>query len=498
MNPSGEVVLSELVELVGGQNHGVVSATVTGVAIDSNKVEPGDLFVALPGHKSHGAHFVEHALDQGAQAVVTDPEGFAICESVCAQRVPVIVTKNPRKSVGKICARVYGQPTIPLIGITGTNGKTTTAFMVFEGIKASGRKAGMVGTLATFIGEKTLPSARTTPEAPDIYRLLRDMHAAGVEVVVMEVSSIAIAEHRIGGLAFDVVGFTNLSHDHLDYHGTMDSYFAAKAELFTDEYAKRAVINIADIWGKQLLKQTKISAQSLAVCRESKSSCVDQECDWCGEYRSDGKMKIHSDQGVSGTVSIQSPGIVNAENALLAIALLANIGIQSDEVSGAIAGASVPGRGELVAQSNGVNVYVDYAHSPDAITNFLAGLAQRVDGSIITVVGAGGDRDQSKRETMGHAAAEYSSHVVVTDDNPRSEDPAVIREAVAAGARQQGGAVVESISGRRNAIVRALEIATEGDAIAILGKGHENTIEINGVFEPFSDAAVARELMSHV
>ena len=496
MNPSGEVLLSELADLVSGQIHGVASTTVTGVAIDSNKVQRGDVFVALPGHKSHGAHFAEHALAQGAESVVTDVEGFAICGSVCAQRVPVIVADNPRESVGKICARVYGQPAIPLIGITGTNGKTTTAFMVFEGIKASGKKAGMVGTLATFIGEKTLPSARTTPEAPDIYRLLRDMHTAGVEVVVMEVSSIAIAEHRIGGLTFDVVGFTNLSHDHLDYHDTMDSYFAAKAELFTAEYAKRAVINIADSWGKQLLEQTKISAQSLAVCSES--SCVDRGCDWCGEYRSDGKMKIHSDQGVSGTISVQSPGIVNAENALLAIALLANIGIKSDEVSGAVAGASVPGRGELVAHSNGVKVYVDYAHSPDAITTFLAGLAQRIDGSIITVVGAGGDRDQSKREAMGHAAAEYSSHVVVTDDNPRSEDPAVIREAVAIGARKQGGAVVESIPGRRNAIVRAMEIATEGDAIAILGKGHENTIEINGIFEPFSDAAVARELMSHV
>lgn len=496
MNLSPEVVVGDIAQFVGGQVHGAPIEPVSGVALSSLKVSRGDLFAALPGHHSHGAHHVEHALAAGAVAVLTDPQGYEICAGTCEGRVPIIVVSNPREVVGPICSLVYGQPTVPLIGVTGTNGKTTTAFMVYEGIKAAGKKAGMIGTLATYIGDSVVPSARTTPEAPDVYQLLHAMEENKVEIVVMEVSSIAIAEHRIGGLVFDVVGFTNLSHDHLDYHGTMEEYFAAKAALFTSLYAKCAVINTTQIWGQQLFEQSTIPSQSLRVC-DSIHNC-DSVCDWCGEYRADGTMHIKGPQGQIMNMAVEIPGVVNAENALLAVALLHNVGVDSEHVRNKIGAASVPGRGELIGQSEGVNVYVDYAHSPDAITTFLSGLVPRTAGSVITVLGAGGDRDRSKRGEMGRVAAELSSHVIVTDDNPRSEDPSTIREAVAAGARDQGSAVVEVVESRRDAIGRAIDLAKPGDAVAILGKGHESTIEVCGSFEIFSDADVARELMSRV
>ena len=496
VNLSHEVVVGDVAQFVGGQVHGAPTEPVSGVALNSVKVQRGDLFAALPGHHSHGARHVEQALAAGAVAVLTDPDGFEICASICEQRAPIIVVSNPREVVGPICARIYGPPKIPLIGITGTNGKTTTAFMVYEGIKAAGKKAGMVGTLATYIGDDVVPSARTTPEAPDIYQLLRTMQEDKVEIVVMEVSSIAIAEHRIGGLVFDVVGFTNLSHDHLDYHGTMDTYFETKASLFTPQYAKCAVINTTQTWGKRLLEQSTIATQSLKVC-DSFQSC-DSVCDWCGEFHADGTMNIKGPHGEIMKMAVETPGIVNAENALLAVALLHNVGVDSEHVRNNIGAASVPGRGELIGQSQGVNVYVDYAHSPDASTTCLSGLVLRTAGSVITVIGAGGDRDRSKRGEMGRAAAEFSSHVIVTDDNPRSEDPSTIREAVAAGARDEGNAVVEIVQSRRHAIERAITLAKPGDAVAILGKGHESTIEVRGSFEIFSDAEVARELMSRV
>lgn len=496
MNPSGEVVVGELADLVGGHLVGNPATVVTGVTLDSQKVRPRDLFAALPGHKSHGAQYVEQAIRAGASAVLTDSRGCDMCKSVMNEQIPVITMNNPREAVGVICAKIYGQPKIPIIGITGTNGKTTTAFMVFEGAKAAGKKVGMVGTLATYIGDEMAPSARTTPEAPDMYQLLWAMQAAQVEVIVMEVSSIAIAEHRITGLTFDVVGFSNLSHDHLDYHGTMERYFDAKASIFTPDCAVKAVVNTTDSWGKQLLVQSTIPTQSLVLCHAEQG--LPTGCDWCGQYEADGTLNVHGPDRKNFTIHVASPGVVNAENALLAIALLDNVNIRSDVALQGVATTSVPGRGELVGRTNGVSVYVDYAHSPDAITSFLSGLAPRISGSIITVVGAGGDRDQSKRATMGQAAAEFSSRVIVTDDNPRSEDPAIIREAIADGARAQGQAVVEIVPSRRDAIAHAIELASHGDAVAILGKGHENSIEVNGVFEKFNDAEVARELMSHV
>lgn len=496
MNLSPEVAVGDIAQFVSGQVHGASTESISGIALNSLKVRPGDLFAALPGRHSHGAHYVEQVLAAGAVAVLTDPDGFEICASQCENRVPIIVVSNPREVVGLICSYVYGLPAIPLIGVTGTNGKTTTAFMVYEGIKAVGKKAGMIGTLATYIGDSVVPSARTTPEAPDIYRLLQTMEENKVEIVVMEVSSIAIAEHRIGGLVFDVAGFTNLSHDHLDYHGSMEEYFAAKAALFTPQYSKCAVVNTTQTWGQQLFEQTTVPSQSLKVC-DSLHNC-DSVCDWCGEYRADGGMQIKGLHGQIMNMAVKIPGVVNAENALLAVALLHNVGVDSEHVRNKIGAATVPGRGELIGQHKGVNVYVDYAHSPDAITTFLSGLVPRTAGSVITVLGAGGDRDRSKRGEMGRAAAELSSHVIVTDDNPRSEDPSTIREAVAAGARVQGSAIVEVVESRRDAIGRAIELAEPGDAVAILGKGHESTIEAGGSFEIFSDAEVARELMSRV
>jgi UDP-N-acetylmuramoyl-L-alanyl-D-glutamate--2,6-diaminopimelate ligase len=391
---------------------------------------------------------------------------------------------------------------MPLIGITGTNGKTTTAYMVMQGAKSAGVKIGMIGTLATFIGDTELPAVRTTPEAPEIFQLLARMSSENVELVVIEVSSIAISEYRIGGLSFDVVGFTNLSHDHLDYHGTMENYFEAKASLFSSKFAKRGVVCVNDAWGCALLERQEIPMQSVYV--GTRNSKPEQVVDWHGTTKNHGGLDILDPHGVVTRTHVVSPGEMNALNATLAIAVLDNVGLSPDITSGGVGASVVPGRGQLVCMHNSAIVYVDYAHSPDAIESFLSGLRFNQEGGaipsgrVITVIGAGGDRDSTKRPLMGAAAARYSDIVIVTDDNPRSEDPDEIRGEIVRGAVEFLSVQVENIEGRKKGINRALELALPGDRIAILGKGHEKAIEIRGELFPFNDTDVILELVHRV
>jgi UDP-N-acetylmuramoyl-L-alanyl-D-glutamate--2,6-diaminopimelate ligase len=349
-----------------------------------------------------------------------------------------------------------------VLGVTGTNGKTTTTYMLDAILRTTHGVTGLIGTIETRVGHEAIPSVRTTPESTDLHALLAVMRERGATMVVMEVSSHALVMGRVDGVVFDVVGFTNLSQDHLDFHGDMESYFAAKATLFTPERARRGVICVDDVWGQRLARESTIPVAQVA-------------------------------NGATATLIDR--------NAALASAMAGAVGDDPVVADALARTVQVPGRMERV-QLPGVpaRVYVDYAHTPEAIEAVVAGAPGAAPGSVVVVLGAGGDRDPSKRALMGAAAARTASAVIVTDDNPRSEDPAAIRAAVLSGAREasaSSGSRVEEVGDRRVAISRGLALANELDAtLLVLGKGHEQGQEIAGVVHPFDDRAVLRELLA--
>lgn len=485
--------VDEIASLIGGQLSGDTSVMVTGVSLDSTTIQEGELFAALPGRSVHGARFIEQAIERGASAILTDPLGIHVIEeSDSSLNIPVLVVSDPRVCLGEVCTLVYGDPTadIIMIGVTGTNGKSTTTSMIYQAARAAGLSAGLVGTLATLINDEEIVSTRTTPEAPDLFRTLARMKAAGVKIIAMEVSSIALSEHRVNGLKFDCVAFTNLSHDHLDYHGSMPEYFAAKAQLFTPKFARFALICTDGPWGVELCEKVEIAFESVGAVGEpnwklSRSPDASSVSTWV----------IRSPRGEIRLDALALPGKINALNATLAISVLDRVGIRGHDVVEAICRATVAGRGELVGTRGDVSFFVDYAHSPESIAEFLGGLKSEFSGRLITVLGAGGDRDASKRATMGSVGASLSDILIITDDNPRSEDPAKIRQQILAGAATFPESQVIEIGDRRNAIARALELAGGHDVVAILGKGHEQGQEIMGQMIEFSDIDVVAGML---
>lgn len=483
----------EIASLVDARLSGDSTVGVSGVSLDSTAVGEGEIFAALPGRSVHGASFVEQAIRRGASAILTDPAGtqlIAKCE--ISPHIPVLEVNDPRASLGEVCKFVYGDPTVGmiLIGVTGTNGKSTTTSMIYQGARAAGVSAGLVGTLATVINDEEVASIRTTPEAPDLFRTLAKMKATGVKLVVMEVSSIALSEHRVNGLKFDCVAFTNLSHDHLDYHDSMPNYFAAKAQLFTPKYAEFAIICTDSSWGLDLSKQVAIRNETLGSVGSPNWKISRYE-----EPSLTTSWILSGPRGEINFNSLAMPGKINALNAALAVAVLDHVGIHGSNVVESICNASVPGRGELVGKTGDVSIFVDYAHSPESINEFLTGVKSEFSGRIITVLGAGGDRDSSKRASMGSVSADLSDIVVITDDNPRSEDPAKIRRQIMEGMGEAPLSQVIEIGDRRAAIARALELARGQDVVAILGKGHERGQEIMGHTIAFSDIDVVAELI---
>ncbi|MBU6244405.1 MAG: UDP-N-acetylmuramoyl-L-alanyl-D-glutamate--2,6-diaminopimelate ligase [Actinomycetales bacterium] len=462
-------------------------AQVQGVELDSRAVQPGQLFAALPGHRVHGIGFAQQALQHGAVAILTDQEGSLVLAS---QRVdvPVLVVADPRGALGRVSAHAYGEPArdLTLLAVTGTNGKTTVAAMVHAGLRAAGRASASIGTVGMQVQDQVFPASRTTPEAPQLHAALAAMRQRGVQVVVMEVSSHAIAEQRVDGLCFDVAAFTNLSQDHLDYHGTMEAYFEAKAELFTAQRADFAVIGVDDDWGRRLAAQARIPlATWSATGRPADFSLVQREAAW----------QVEGPAGETQDVAIALPGAFNLANAVCSYAMLRRLGITGDVIAEGLARARVPGRMEPVAGSGSVRGVVDYAHSPDAIGRVIESLRGQQAGRIIVVLGAGGDRDRSKRPLMGAMAARLADVLVVTDDNPRSEDPGSIRAAVLEGATSvthgaSGVAKVLHVPDRAEAIGAAVAAALPGDVVLVLGKGHEQGQEVAGVIHPFDDRSV--------
>ncbi len=467
------------VELPGGRR-----IDVTGITVDSRAVEQGDLYVAPAGASTHGARFASQAAHAGAVAVITDEQGARILQE---QRVglPTLVVPSPRAVLGDLSAFLHGDPAadLRLLGVTGTQGKTTTTRLAEAALAASGTTAAVVGTVGTRIAGQDVPSALTTPEAPALHALFAVMREQGVEGCAMEVSSHALVMGRVDGVVFDVAAFTNLGRDHLDFHTDMDDYFEAKAQLFTPQRAKVGLVNADDPYGRRLLDRAAIPMRSF-------SRSADSGADWrAADVRATGAGSDFTLRGPLGEVRVHVPlpGDFNVDNAVCALAGLAELGFDLEAVAEGLGRSTgVPGRMEPVDEGQGFSAVVDYAHKPDAVEAVLTSLRGGCAGRLVIVIGAGGDRDRGKRPVMGEIAARLADVVVVTDDNPRTEDPAAIRAEVLAGTRG-GSAEVHEVGDRREAIRLAASLAREGDCVVVAGKGHETGQEVAGVKHPFDD-----------
>jgi UDP-N-acetylmuramoyl-L-alanyl-D-glutamate--2,6-diaminopimelate ligase len=455
---------------------------VTGCTHDSRAVRPGDLYAALPGARAHGADFAEDAVAAGAVAVLSDPAGAGRFSGV-----PVVVAEDPRGVLGAVARWVHDDPAagLLLLGVTGTNGKTTTAFLLESGLRAAGHSTALLGTVLTRIGDDVLPSIRTTPEATDLHAMFAVMRERSVTAVAMEVSSHALVLGRVDGLVFDVTAFTNLSQDHLDFHPTMADYEAAKAQLFTPARSRHGVVNCDDPAGRRILHAGLVPFTTYG-----------EDADWSAgqvDLRDDGSsFRLRGPDGLDMRASVRLPGAFNVSNAVCAIATLATAGVPvEDAVRGVGELAGVPGRMERVDAGQPFLAVVDYAHTPEAVTTLLAAVRQVTPGRVIVVLGCGGDRDRGKRPLMGRSAVDGADLAILTSDNPRSEDPLAILAEMAADAP---GALVEP--DRRVAIELAVARAKPGDTVVVAGKGHETGQEINGVVTHFDDREVLREALS--
>ena len=476
------------------------ATAVLGAGLRAHEARPGDLFAALPGASAHGADFAAQALGRGAAAILTDIAGAT---RDVVGTVPVLVHPDPRAALGPASSLIHGDPSthLALLGVTGTSGKTTTVYLLEAALAAAGATTGMIGTVETRMRGRHVPSAFTTPEAPDLQGLLATMVEQGVTHAAMEVSSHALAQGRVGGTAFAVGAFTNLSAEHLDFHPTMEDYFAAKARLFRDEgvRASRSVVCVDDEWGRRLAAQVPATTVS----------ATGAQADWTATdvvAHPDGTQdfRAHGPGGIDLPVQLRLPGGFNVANALVALACGHAAGLDPAALAAGLAAVTVPGRMQRVEVGQPFLAVVDYAHKPAAVDALLttlrdeSGRGERSDGGsagrLLTVLGCGGDRDREKRPVMGALAAQLSDLVWITDDNPRSEDPATIRAAVLAGAH--GPAETVEIGDRRAAIRHALALAGAGDIVLVAGKGHETGQEIAGVVHPFDDREVVLEELS--
>ena len=471
--------LTALGAIIGATLNSDFDIEVSGISQSSAAVIAGDLFVALPGEKFHGAEFVRDAIEKGAVAVLTDEAGAAMIDGV-----PVLVSSNPRRAAGIASAWFYSEPMRDLysIGVTGTNGKTTVTTLLHQIMTAAGRDSGLIGTVETRIGVEAVASKRTTPESSDLQALSAVMRERHMRNLVMEVSSHAITLERIRGSHFAVVGFTNLSQDHLDFHKNMEEYFAAKAKLFTFEYADLALINIDDSYGKRLAEITQLPVVTL--------SRLDTKANW--HYSSLTSDYVGASVSVRGTGGIliegktQLHGGYNYDNLLMAIAIAVESGVDPIDIAAILPTLTgAVGRLEAVRLGQNFTALVDYAHSPDAVTRVLETAHEITDGKVIAVLGCGGDRDTTKRTLMGQALHNGADVAIFTSDNPRSEKPEAILEQMVLDIDIVPPSAI--IVDRAQAIKTAVDLAEPGDVVMVLGKGHEKGQEINGSIQEFDD-----------
>ncbi|HKU31120.1 UDP-N-acetylmuramoyl-L-alanyl-D-glutamate--2,6-diaminopimelate ligase [Arthrobacter sp. NyZ413] len=483
------------------------NTSVTGVSLNSRTVEPGDLYLALPGAARHGIDFVQEAVDAGAVAILSDEHGarqLALSDSLA---VPVLVVDDPRAAVGPVAALVYRSqpedgPSPTLFGVTGTNGKTTTTYFINSLLRSLGKTPGLIGTIEILAGGAPIPSLLTTPESTDVHALLALMRERGLEAASMEVSSHALSFHRVDAVTFDVAGFTNLTQDHLDLHGSMEEYFRTKAELFTSTRARSAVVTVDDEWGRRLAAEAGIPVTTLAVAPGT-------EADWivaAAAPRGLGTdFELRNSDGTVLRVHTGLPGDFNVANAALATTMVLASGVDVQTLQDALDAydpftVSVPGRMQLV--SDAPASVVDFAHNPDALARALEAVrSTEPDSRVIVVFGATGQRDQGKRPTMGAIAARLADVVIVSDDDPHDEDAATIRAEVLAGARAAHESehlaceILEAYP-RDAAIRRAVELATEKDTILVAGRGHEVWQEVKGVNLALDDRVELRAALT--
>jgi UDP-N-acetylmuramoyl-L-alanyl-D-glutamate--2,6-diaminopimelate ligase len=472
------VPFAELVAVVPGSTiRGDSQVAITDVAFDSRQVTPGAAFFCVPGRHVDGHSYATQSVNAGASALVV--------ERWLDVEAPQALAPTVRGAMGPMSAAAFGHPASAMttVAVTGTNGKTTVTYLLASIFDAAGWTSGVVGTTGASVAGAPVPLVRTTPEAPDLQRLLARMRDAGVRGVALEVSSHALEQQRVDGVLFDAAIFTNLSQDHLDYHRTMDAYFDAKARLFTRGHARRALVNVDDPFGHRLLRDLDIPASTFGVAAEADLQARDVVVDRDGVgFTMDG-VEIRS--GLRGAF--------NGENLLAAAAAARSIGIDGDAIGRGLASLrEVPGRMEPIEAGQDFLVVVDYAHTPDSIRSVLRASRPLTSGRLILVFGCGGDRDRAKRSLMGAAATAHADLSVVTTDNPRSEDPLAIIAEIEPGAKEGGGAFVIEPD-RRAAIRLALHEAEVGDVVVVAGKGHEPIQEFRDEVVPFDDRVVVRE-----
>jgi UDP-N-acetylmuramoyl-L-alanyl-D-glutamate--2,6-diaminopimelate ligase len=462
------------------------SPTITDVTHDSRQAGPGVLFACRPGAQADGHDFAPDAVERGSPALLV--------ERRLDLPVPQVRVDSVADRLGSVAAAVHGDPTrhLTVAGITGTNGKTTCATVLEAVLAATGRPTGLIGTVVMRIDGHEVAGVRTTPEATDLQRLFRRMVLSGVESVAMEVSSHGLALGRANGTRFAVALFTNLTHDHLDFHGSMEHYFAAKARLFTPQFSAAGVINVDDPWGARLAREATVPVTTVSLGTVADADIVATAIT---TEAARSRLAVRA-RSVPLELDIGMPGAFNAANAMLVLAAADVLGLDHAIVSETLRHPPVvPGRMERIDEGQPFTVLVDYAHSPDALTRVLAATRQIVEGRVMVVIGCGGDRDQQKRPAMGATAVAGADHAFFTNDNPRSEEPTVILDAMVGGARIVTGGRWTVEPDRRAAIAAALTAAAPGDAVVVAGKGHETGQQLADRTVPFDDRDVTRTLL---
>jgi len=470
---------------------GTIDRPVESIAYDSRRVQRNGMFVALRGEKSDGHQFIGQAIEKGASVIVVEHEGSH-------PRATFLVVENTRAALADLSAAFYRYPArkLKLAAVTGTNGKTTTTFLTKHICEAAGLRCGLIGTVRYEIGERVLPAIRTTPESLDLVELLAQIRDAGCRAAAMEVSSHALAQDRTRGLEWNVAVFTNLTQDHLDFHGTMMSYFDAKAKLFTQLGAQQkkrkpmAVVNIDDRYGEQLLDKID---KNVAVITYGRGARADFRASNPRVEFSGTSYQLEAG-GKSYLVRVPLIGRFNVLNSVAALAAANALGISlRDAVLSIGKSSQIPGRLELVPAKRQFQVFVDYAHTPDALRNVLRTLRELEPHRLIAVFGCGGDRDRQKRPMMGDIVDQYADYAIITSDNPRTEDPNAILAEIEKGFRSSR---YEKIVDRTEAIGRAVALAQPRDIVLIAGKGHENYQEFADYTVPFDDIQVARRAIA--
>ena len=471
-------------------------AQLFGISMNTADLRQGDLFVAMPGLKTHGANFAKRAIELGAVAIVTDKAGLELLDEC---DVPVAVLEQPRKHLGSLAAWVYSNSpeNMPLLfATTGTNGKTSTTYILDTILRQLGQTTGLTSTAERHIAGEVIVSRLTTPESTEMHSLLARMRERKVDSIAIEVSAQALTQLRVDGLVFDVAGFTNLSHDHLDDYGDMQTYFEAKSKLFSAEHAKRGVICLDSEFGQQMLEASSIPCVTISSDAEVKS-------DWkvlvTEQTAARTYFTVTSPSGESISTFVTILGAHMAHNAGLAIAMICEAGIAFEKVKAATVegiNAYLPGRTELVSGPTGPSVFVDFGHSPDAFLNTLAAVRKVTTGRVIMLFGADGDRDATKRPAMAQVSAHGCDVLVITDHHPRFEDPASIRKTLVEAAREARPELeIYEFSPPEIAIKQAVALAMPGDSILWAGPGHQDYRDIRGVRTPYSARQLAREAL---